>query len=756
MAGFGGSIKLTGESDYKKALKEITDNLTVLSSEMKVVTSQYDRNDTSTANLAQQNEVLNKRLDEQNKKLAEAKKMLQEATTAENTNAQTVQKWQNEVNKAQIEVNNTTRAIEKNTKQIEENDKAVDELGESTQKMGNSIEDAGRKAEISANGGFTVFKGILANLGTQVINSVIDSMKNLANSVVNLGKQAIASYADYEQLIGGVETLFKDSASTVEDYANNAYKSAGLSANQYMETVTSFSASLLQSLGQDTEASAKYADRAIIDMADNANKMGTDISMIQNAYQGFAKQNYTMLDNLKLGYGGTKTEMERLIADANKVKEANGEMADLSISSFADITEAIHIIQTEMGITGTTAEEASKTISGSVNAMKSAWSNLLTGLADDNANFGELVNNFVDSLMTTLSNILPRVQTTIQGMGDLITGLMTTVVPQLVEMIPPLVESILPTLVTAVQALIDSVVAVLPQLLTVIQNILPQLLTAIVDMLPSLVNAGVQIILSLIQGIAKSLPTLVPAMVDAILTIVDTLLSNIDLIIETGFQLLLGLGQGLINAIPRLIDKLPQIIESLITNLYTFLPKLVEAGVQLSIQLSIGMVKAIPQIVAKIPQIISGIFNGFSQGLGQFKDIGINIIKGIINGMFSWLGNLWQSIKDICGNIVGWFSNLLGIHSPSTVLADKIGKNMALGIGVGFEDTMTDVASQMTDAIPTNFDLNASAGTSTTQPTLFEDMVEAFKQALSEVNVVLDDEVAGKFVTDTVERAVYS
>ena len=753
MAGFGGSIKLTGESDYKKALKEITDNLTVLSSEMKVVTSQYERNDTSTANLAQQNEVLNKRLDEQNKKLAEAKKMLQEATTAENANAQTINKWQNEVNKAQAEVNSTTRAIEKNTNQIEENEKALS--GNS-----NELQEFTANEEKAGLGALKLGDLIKANLISEVIIGGIkklgSAIASIAGKFVDVGKQAIGSFADYEQLIGGVETLFKDSAGTVENYANEAFKTAGLSANEYMETVTSFSASLLQSLGQDTEASAKYANQAIIDMSDNANKMGTDMASIQNAYQGFAKQNYTMLDNLKLGYGGTKTEMERLIADANKVKQANGEMANLSINSFADVVEAIHTIQTEMGITGTTAKEASSTISGSVNSMKSAWHNLLTGIADDNADFGALIDNFVESILTVAQNLLPRIQTVVQGMGQLVSGLMTQLVPELVNAIPPLVESTLPVLVNSIQTMVDSVIAALPQLLTAIENILPTLLNAIVSMLPSLINAGIQIILSLVQGIAKSLPTLIPAIVDAIMTIVDTLLDNIDLIIETGFQLLLGLGEGLINAIPKLIERLPEIIESIITNLYTFMPKLIEAGVQLAIQLSIGMVKAIPQIVAKIPEILTGIFKGFSQGLGQFKDIGINIIKGIIDGMFSWLGNLWESVKNIANTVVGWFKNLFGIHSPSTVFADQIGKNMALGIGEGFEDTMADVTSQMAEAVPTSFDVNTNTQNGPIQNTLFADMVDAFKEALSEVNIVLDDEVAGKFVTDTVERVVYS
>ena len=239
-------------------------------------------------------------------------------------------------------------------------------------------------------------------------------------AAVAVGKAALEGYSEYEQLVGGVDTLFKESSAKVQQYAEDAYKTAGMSANEYMTTVTSFSASLLQSLGGDTAAAADYADQAIIDMADNANKMGSSMESIQNAYQGFAKQNYTMLDNLKLGYGGTKEEMERLIADANRVKEANGEMADLSIDSFADVTEAIHIIQEEMGIAGATAAEAEETISGSAASTKAAWTNLVTGMADENANVDELLNKFLDSLKTTGKNVLPIVKNILVSLGKTI------------------------------------------------------------------------------------------------------------------------------------------------------------------------------------------------------------------------------------------------------------------------------------------------------------------------------------------------
>lgn len=293
-----------------------------------------------------------------------------------------------------------------------------------------------------------------------------------AAGVAALTKMGVEGYAQYEQLTGGVETLFKTSSDVVMGYAENAYKTAGMSANQYMETVTSFSASLIQSLDGDTAKAAEVGNMAITDMSDNANKMGTSMEMIQNAYNGFAKSNFTMLDNLKLGYGGTKEEMQRLIDDANRVKEANGEMADLSIDSFADVTEAIHIIQTEMGITGTTAREAATTIEGSLSMMKGAWQNLVVGMADSEADMEVLINNFVESTATAAKNLLPRIEQTLIGIGDLITKL------------SPVISEALPKLVKAV--------------------------------LPSLLSAGVSLVTAIVKGVVSALPALYDALLDAV------------------------------------------------------------------------------------------------------------------------------------------------------------------------------------------------------------------------------------------------
>lgn len=456
-----------------------------------------------------------------------------------------------------------------------------------------------------------------------------------AAGVGALTKASLENYAQYEQLVGGVETLFKSNASTVLAYAENAYKTAGLSANQYMETVTSFSASLLQSLGGDTEAATKYADMAITDMSDNANKMGTSMEMIQNAYRGFAKSNYTMLDNLALGYGGTKEEMQRLLADAEKL---SGQKFDLS--SYADIVDAIHVVQTEMGITGTTAKEASTTIQGSVSSMKSAWQNLVTAFGDENANLDEYMGNFVDSIVTVGENVIPRLQTILPRLVEGITGLANALIP----MLPPIIETLLPSVVEGAIAIVNGVVAILPQILTVIAGAMPQVIDAMLTILPQLITAGLEIIVALSQGIIASLPQLFPAAIDAVMAIVDTLLDNIDLLIDTGIEFIFALTDGLIDALPKLIEKMPEIIVKIVKAIIDNLPKIILAGVQLILKLIEGIVKSIPDIIKAILQLISDLITTFKNT--DWAKVGKDLIDEI-----------WSGLKQSWTNVKTWFTD---------------------------------------------------------------------------------------------------
>lgn len=321
---------------------------------------------------------------------------------------------------------------------------------------------AGKLADKFGNG-----LGTAAKLGAKVASAAVAAA---GTAVVAVTKQAIENYSEYEQLVGGVDTLFKDSSRTVQDYAANAYKTAGLSANNYMETVTSFSASLLQSLGGDTAQAAEVANMAITDMSDNANKMGSDMESIQDAYQGFAKQNYTMLDNLKLGYGGTKTEMERLIADANELKEATGEVGDLSIDSYADICEAIHLVQDEMGITGTTAKEAATTIQGSIGSAKAAWENWLTALGDGNADVAAKTDELINAIGVALQNILPVFQQVLTSLGAALAAKLPELFGQAATLIITNLPQILLLGIQLIAALIDGISQGLLQAATTVET----------------------------------------------------------------------------------------------------------------------------------------------------------------------------------------------------------------------------------------------------------------------------------------------
>lgn len=459
-----------------------------------------------------------------------------------------------------------------------------------------------------------------------------------STAVVAVGKAAISSYADYEQLVGGVETLFDESSATVIANAQNAYKTAGMSANEYMETVTSFSASLLQSLGGDTKAAADKADMAITDMSDNANKMGTSIEMIQNAYNGFAKQNYTMLDNLKLGYGGTKEEMQRLLDDASKLSGI-----EYDISSYSDIVDAIHIVQNEMGITGTTAKEASSTISGSLASAKASWQNLLTGIADGNQNVGGLITQFFDSIVTVADNIVPRIA---QVMGTL-PQLITDLVPKLLTKVSELIDILLPVVVDGAVSLLNAIVQVLPQLVTSILNALPALISGIEQVFYAIVDALPQ----LMTVICEALPVLIPQLVDALVNMIVYLATHIAEIIQP------------------LIDNLPEIIIAIVNALMDNLPALIEG----TVQLVIGIVQAIPQIIMAliealptvIQYILEGLWNalpllleGIISIVGEIGTAIWDILSGFFTALGEWFGGLWESIKTIFAPVVEWFRNL--------------------------------------------------------------------------------------------------
>lgn len=559
--------------------------------------------------------------------------------------------------------------------------------------------------------GLSTGLGKVGNVAGAAFKGVAVATGAAAAGVGALTKSALDGYAAYEQLTGGVETLFKTSADTVMGYAENAYKTAGMSANQYMETVTSFSASLIQSLGGDTAKAAEVADMTITDMSDNANKMGTSMEMIQNAYNGFAKQNFTMLDNLKLGYGGTQAEMQRLLDDAEKISGIK-----YDISSFADVAEAIHVIQTEIGITGTTAKEASSTIEGSTASMKAAWDNLVVGIADDNADLDSLINQFIDSATTMLGNILPRIEIILTGVGQLIEKM----VPVIMNQLPGLIEGVLPQLiksgVSMVNSIIQGIVDNLPALIDLAIDVVMQLVDVLIENAPKLIEAGLQVVVQLAMGIADALPKLIPTLVKTIILIVETLIDNIDMLIDAAISIILALADGLITALPLLIEKLPQIVIKLVNTLVENASRLGEAAVQLIIALGVGLIKSIPTLIKNVPQIITALISAFTAPLAAFGNIGKGIVEGIWKGIsngFSWIKN---KITGWVGDVLGFFKNVLGIHSPSKEF-EVIGKMCVAGFDEGIEPMLdgTEIsrsinASVRTISANTAYGTNQNAG----------------------------------------------
>ena len=588
-----------------------------------------------------------------------------------------------------------------------EANKGIDEVGQKTSGLGEKL------------------KSGLATAGKVAVAGVAAG----ATAIGALGTKAVAAYADYEQLVGGVETLFKDSQDQVMDYANNAYKAAGLSANEYMETVTSFSASLLQSLDGDTSAAADKANLAITDMSDNANKMGADMTSIQNAYQGFAKSNYTMLDNLKLGYGGTQAEMKRLLADAEKISGIK-----YDISSYADIVDAIHVVQTEMDITGTTAEEAASTIQGSFGMMKSAWQNLVTGMADPDQDLGVLVGNFTDSVVIAGNNLIPRIQELLPRIVEATTSLIGTVSEQL----PAILGTVLPSLVEGATNLVTGLMAALPSVLSVLADVAPTvintLVPALIELLPQITQTGIDVIVSLAQGIADALPQLIPAATDAIIEIVEVLTSpeNLGNLIDAALAIILALVDGLVDATPKLIAAVPDVISNLVTAIIANMPKILEAGVEITMALADGLIKALPELIAAIPNLILGIVQGIIDNLPEiimagpkiiaalatglieaipdivmvipqlirsivdtflsfdWGSIGKNIVEGIKNGFVNMWNSFKQTVENVFTGLVDGVKSFLGIASPSKVFAG-IGGYMAEGLGQGFDKEFSNV-----------------------------------------------------------------
>lgn len=549
--------------------------------------------------------------------------------------------------------------------------------GQLTEALDGEAESAGKSA------GGKVLDGLKGGLKTtaKVIGAAAVAG---TGAIVALTKSAVDSYANYEQLVGGVETLFGTQGMTISEYAQSvgktvgevqseyaslesaqktvmdnaaaAYKTAGISANEYMEQATSTAASLISSLGGDSEKAAQLADQAIIDMADNANKMGTSIENIQNAYGGFAKGNFTMLDNLKLGYGGTKQEMERLLEDAQKLSGV-----EYDISSYADIVEAIHVVQDEMGIAGATAEEAEGTISGSLGMLSASWSNLVTGMADKNANIDTLVSQVVDSMTAVGKNLMPVIETALTGIGKMIDAM----APVIIEKLPGIIESLFPVLLKAVTSLLNTLFTQLPALLS---SLLPSVLDAVISLvetlvtqLPAILDSVLSAILEALKSIGERMPELLPSIVNMVLGIVDAIIDNVDLLIEAALALAIGLAEGLVKAIPEIIARIPEIVMKLVEALVKEAPQVLMGAVQLFMAIGQGLLEAVTGIPEMLASIVEGIimtFINIAPSIGAFFQEAWDVICIVFEGAISFFQGIFDGICavfSVVGEVIGAF-----------------------------------------------------------------------------------------------------
>ena len=543
--------------------------------------------------------------------------------------------------------------------------------------------------------------------------AAFQAVEALSGKILELGQTAIGSYKDYEQLIGGTETLFGTASKYVEDYANAAYKSAGLSTNEYLETVNGMAAALNQSTGSVWE-SAKLGNQAVIDMADNANKMGTTMELIQNAYNGFSKQNYTMLDNLKLGYGGTKKEMQRLLEDATKLSGI-----EYDIENYADIVNAIHVIQEEMGIAGTTQLEATETIEGSLNMVKSAWDNLIAGLGKDDANLESLIDKLLNSIFGTekekgfLDNLLPRVETIVSGLDKFAIELTNRLPGVVADILPQLSKLLLDMVTNSIFSLDQNLPDLIANFETIIENVVDTaitLVTSVIKMLPSILEMAITIIVTLAKGLAENIPELVPTIIEIVEEILDVILDNLPIILDAAGEIINALIEGFIECLPDISLAINKIVYQITATFISLLPQFIEVAAEIIWTLIGSMAEAIEEMLSADfwNQALDDIVHAFIDI--DWAGIGKECLEGIAQGF----EKNWEKVKGAVTNIAqglkGIFTGELEIHSPSKVFEDygqMIDEGLAIGISSGVS---IDATAEMADNVTSSFNPSIEGG----------------------------------------------
>lgn len=574
--------------------------------------------------------------------------------------------------------------------------KEMDDLTQSTAKSGKEFDSAGSKLSNFADKLKTGL-ATAAKVGAAALGAA-------SAGVAALTKASVDNYAEYEQLAGGSKLLFGDAYDFIAEKAQNAFSTVQMSQNDYLQQVNGFATGLKTALGGNEQAAAELADRIINAEADIVAATGNSQENVQNAFNGIMKSNFTMLDNLQIGITPTKEGFQEVIDKVNEWNAASGRTTNYVIDNLADCQNALVDYIEMQGLQGYAANEAADTIQGSLSMMKSAWQNLVTGIADPDQDLGQLITNVFDSAVIVGENLVPRIQEAMTGIGNAI----TQIAPIITEKLPELINSVLPSLLETggqlLQTIVDGLMAALPALTDAAVQLIVMLGQFLIENLPTIVDAAVQIIIALANGLAEALPELIPSVVEAIITITETLIDNIDQLIDAAIAIILALADGLVENTPKLIEKLPEIITKLVDAIIENAPKLLKAAAQLMITLGKGLIKSIGSLLSAVGDLLDPVLDAFGDWWEDIKDVGKNIVKGLwegITAMGSW-------IKDKVGGffkgIIGKSEDTLDINSPSKVFAG-IGENMALGVGVGWDKSFDKVAGDIQDGLDFSGDL---------------------------------------------------
>lgn len=759
---FGSVIKLSGEDNYKKALKEITSNLKVLSSEMKVVTSQYDKNDTSVENLSAQNDILKRKIEEQSKNVESLTKLLETARKETGDYSATTNEWQTKLNKATAELNSMKR-------EVENNEKAMQKASNSTEKNTDSVKKFGEEADKSGDKALSMGDIIKANLISSAITTGLKNLASMMSSVAGSIGNLIEETKEYNTDLANLEQNAKTNNNSFDLMKDKLYELEAITG-ETDSTIEGLSNLMATGLNDDQMTQAiEGLSGAIVKFPDTLKFESLSDSLQETIATGAATGQFgeliertgDSLDDFNAGLEECADSTERQeyalkwLAESG-LPEINQEYQNANAG-------VLQLARSQSALTGAQAE-LGKSLTNLVSNPMSIMNNALATLASSFANVLDLFLNgdFEEGTEMLSESLIGFVESITEDI-EMYAEIGSDIIGALIEGISTALPTILETGANLLTNLLNGIVNSIPQIMPVVLNIINTLVNTLVTNLPTIINAGIQILVSLIQGLAQSIPDLVPTIVDAVITIVNTLIDNIGLIIDAGIDITFALIDGIISAVPDLVVKIPEIIGKLISAIMENLPKILSMGVTLSLKLAEGLIKGVPQILSKIPEMVTSIKDGFVDGFKKMVDVGKNVVQGIWDGITGSLDWIKDKIKGWVGNVFKFIKKLFGINSPSTLFRDEIGTNLAKGIGVGFEDAMPDVNKEIMNAIPTDYDVGVNTnihGTTGVSSNVIrnqnESLALAIKDALKGMHVVLDGDVVGQIVVDTIENEVYT